>query len=92
MQPLLVTAVGVLATVAVVGVVRPFPDVPGENLVGTLVSALGFIVGLLITGFVVGLSSSETRLALLASLVAAIALSLTVAPTGTLSSYGSGLA
>ena len=74
MQPLLVMIVGVLATVATVRILRP-SNASGENIVGVLVDALGLIVGLLITGFVVGRWSPDVRLALLASLLGAVALS-----------------
>jgi hypothetical protein len=74
-QPLLVTIGGALATVAVVGVFGP-SDRSGNNIVGALSATLGLIAGLLITGFIVGRSSPDARLALLASLVAVIAWSL----------------
>ena len=74
-QPLLITIGGVIATVAAVRVLGP-SDVSGNNVVGALVAMLGLVVGLLVTGFVVGLSSPDTRLALLASLLAACAMTL----------------
>jgi hypothetical protein len=78
-QPLLLTVVGVIASVDFVlllGPGRGAESSPVGNLPGVIQGTLYLAVGLLFTGFVVGLSSSERNLALGAVLAAAILLTL----------------
>ena len=86
-QPLLVTLGGVVTTIAVfaaVGSMRNLLDpcdgcTPGYGIVGAIIEALLILaLGVLLTGFVVGWSSPDARLAIGAIVVASATLSLVV--------------
>ena len=86
-QPLLMTVGGVVATIAVPFVIGsvmrlldPCPDCTiGYGIVGAIIEGLLILaLGVLITGFVVGWSSPDPRLARRAILLAVVILSLMV--------------
>jgi hypothetical protein len=82
-QPLLLTVVGELASVVVVqllmGPAGGAESSPVGNVPGIILGTLFLAVGLLMTGFVVGLTSRDRNLALGAVLAGAIVLTLPIA-------------